>query len=238
VPVLDDLVTKVIQEERAKTEPSPSMLGLMVQATGEDKMTETQLHDEVLSMLVSGYESTANTIAWAFEFLARDQTRQDAIRAEARAVAGTGRPTMEQLGQLALAKRFSQETARLRPPAWFFTREAVKDDEVAGYSFKAGESIAIFLWGIHRNPRVWDQPEVFDPDRFLKEMKHKAAYIPFGLGQRLCIGRELALLEAQLIMCRLLQNHRIVPTRQEPAGWLHSSALRPIPGVMVRLEPL
>jgi cytochrome P450 len=235
---LDDLVTRVIAQERAREEPSPSMLGLLIRLTGEDVMDEKQLHDEVLSTLVSGYESTANTIAWAIEFLARNPEAQEKCREEIFKAVGKNRPGIEQLAQLPQAKRIFQEAARLRPPAWFFTRVAVKDDEAAGYKFEAGESIAIFLWGLHRNPRMWDEPEVFNPDRFLTELKHKGAYIPFGLGQRLCIGRELALLEAQLIICRLLQSYRIVPTRKEWPRALYSSALRPDPGVMMRLEPL
>jgi cytochrome P450 len=117
-----------------------------------------------------------------------------------------------------------EEVMRLYPPAFWFTRSAVEDDVIGGYHIKAGQMMAVVPYAIHRHPDFWDNPEEFDPERFEGEHnkgRHSLAFMPFGAGQRQCIGKDFALMEGALILSQLAQRYTFidVPERQPVAAF-------------------
>ncbi|MCO5194318.1 MAG: cytochrome P450 [Anaerolineae bacterium] len=238
----DEIVYRVIARSRA-SEDDISLLGMllgMVDAETGEQMTDEQVRDEVATVFVAGYETTAIALAWAVDFLARDAALQDRLSAEINSVIGQDAPDIIALRSLDLVKRTFQEALRIRPSAWFLPRLTVEDDEIDGFSIPAGTQVALMINHIHHHPEQWEAPERFDPDRFFKDVaqsRHSFAYVPFGAGQRQCIGRDFAYMEGQLILARLLQRYRIRPNGA-PAQPDLSTTLRPKGGVHIRLEAL
>jgi cytochrome P450 len=132
-----------------------------------------------------------------------------------------------------------QETMRIYPPAPWFSRSAIEDDEIDGYPIPAGSVVAVIPWIMHRHPDHWDDPEAFDPERFTPERvaaRDRLAYLPFGAGPRQCIGTHFALLEATLIAAMIARRFRVVPSEGVEATPQALITLRPEGGVPVQLE--
>jgi cytochrome P450 len=132
------------------------------------------------------------------------------------------------------------ETLRLYSPAYWLPRTPLEDDEIDGYRIPAGTLVGVLSHIIHRHPEIWDSPERFDPDRFLPERSEgrpKHAWLPFGAGQRQCIGKEFALMEGQLILARLTQRFRVTTVPGRSAQVNFSTTLRARNGVWVQLSP-
>jgi cytochrome P450 len=154
-------------------------------------------------------------------------------------VLGTGLPTFADLPKLPFARMVLQETLRLYPPAWQLPRLALRDDEIEGHKIPAGTTVVNMIYSCHRHPDVWPDPEHFDPERFLPERsegRHKLAYMPFGAGQRLCIGKDFAMMEGSLALAMVAQRFHITPTTARPAQPQLTATLRIKGGVPVRLS--
>ena len=236
----DEIVYRVITRSRAANDETNllAMLLNIVDAETGAQMTDEQLRDEVATIFVAGYETTAIALAWATDYLARDITLQTRITDEISTAIGANNPDLMSLRSLDLVKRTFQEALRIRPSAWFLPRLTVADDQIDGYPIPAGTQVALMIYHIHHHPEQWEYPERFDPDRFDKkaaQSRHPFAYVPFGAGQRQCIGRDFAYMEGQLILTRLLQRYRIRPYGS-PAQPQLSTTLRPKGGVHLNLE--
>lgn len=162
----------------------------------------------------------------------------DRLRDEVDGVLGQRTPTFADLPRLTFTRAVVQEAMRLRPPAWQLTRTLTEDDCIDGYHIPAGTQVMILIAGIHQHPDFWPDPERFDPDRFAPEQveqRHRHAWIPFGSGQRMCIGRDFALMEAQLVLAMMVQRYKLWNLdRREPAPKL-STTLQPRGGVNVSI---
>ena len=237
----DEIVFRVIDRCRADPEATNVLAMLLntVDAETGEQMTDQQLRDEVATIFVAGYETTAIALAWAADFLARDSALQGRLADHIAAEVGQALPDLMTLRSLGLVKQTFQEALRIRPSAWFLPRLAVDDDEIDGFAIPAGSQVAILINHIHHHPDHWQHPDQFDPDRFspaAAKGRHPFAYVPFGAGQRQCIGRDFAYLEGQLILTRLLQKYTLAPAA-EPAQPQLSTTLRPKGGVMLKLAP-
>ncbi len=239
--VFDEIVYRVIARCRAE-EGGDSLLAMLLNTVDEEtgeQMTDQQLRDEVATIFVAGYETTSIALSWAADFLARDNALQARLAGEIATVAGQAAPDLTALSRLKLARHTFQEALRLRPSAWFLPRLAVEDDEIDGYPIPAGTQVILLISHIHQHPGSWDAPEQFNPDRFEddgRQTRHPFAYVPFGAGQRQCIGRDFAYMEGQLILTRLLQRFQLHPISSEPAQPQLSTTLRPKGGVHLRLQ--
>ena len=210
--------------------------------TGE-RMTDQQLRDEAMTLFLAGHETTANALAWMWHLLAQHPEVEARARAEAQAVLGGRAPTAEDIPRLRYLTQVFEETMRLYPPAWIMARQPVKEDVLAGVQVPASQRVIIVIspYALHRNPRLWPEPERFDPERFSPEQsasRPRLAYLPFGGGQRLCIGNSFALMEATLITAQVLQHFRLraVPGHTvEPEPLV---TLRPKGGLPMLVEPL
>lgn len=211
VRVLDSMVLRIIEERRKNATEGDDLLGMLMAARDDENkgMTDRQLRDEVMTLVLAGHETTANALAWTFDLLSRHPDVDRKVFAEARAIDGV--IGIDDLGRLPYALRVVQESMRLYPPVWVFEREAIADDVIGGYSIPRGTVVAVCPWSLHRNPRYWDNPEGFDPDRFTAsevERRPRTAYLPFATGPRQCIGNAFALMEAQIVLATVARKWR------------------------------
>jgi cytochrome P450 len=213
--LVDQVIYGLIEQRRQAPGDRGDLLSLLTEAqdadTGE-RMSDRQLHDEVLTLFIAGHETTANLLAWAFYLLGLHAHTQRQVQAEVARVLGGRPPTMADLPQLEFTRRVLDETLRLFPPAWIFNRSAVADDEICGYHIPAGAIVTLSPYVTHRLPEFWPNPEGFDPERFAPELANNRphfAYFPFGGGPHQCIGQSFALAEAQLILAAIVQRYRL-----------------------------
>jgi cytochrome P450 len=172
--------------------------------------SHAQLRDEVSTMILAGHETTAVALFWSLYLAARDPAWQAEIASEAKSAHIDSDPASA-LAKLPRARAHVDETLRLYPPAFLLTREAIGPDEVAGRAVAAGTVVVISPWVLHRHRRLWQNPDGFDPSRFMPGAPpvDRFAYLPFGAGPRICVGANFALTEAVLVLARLLRRFRI-----------------------------
>jgi cytochrome P450 len=237
---LDEVVQGIITQRRH--EQTGDLLSLLLQARDEESgqgMTDRQLRDEVLTLLVGSYETTANALVWTWYLLSQHPDVEARLHAELDAVLGGHPPAVADLANLPYTRMVLEESMRLYPPAWSWVRNTVEDDEIGGYRIPAKSLIFLSPYLTHRHPLFWEQPEQFDPQRFTPERsagRPRYAYFPFGGGPRLCLGKNFTLLEAPLILATVAQRYqlRLVPgQRVEPVGWV---TLVPRDGLRMTLQ--
>jgi cytochrome P450 len=240
---LDEIIYRIIQERRAQGSKGDDLLSLLLNARDQDdgsRMTDRQLRDEAMTLFLAGHETTALALTWAWYLLAQHPEVEEHLLAELRAVLGCRPPTVADLPRLAYAERVVMETLRLYPPVYAIGREAIADCEIGGYPVRAGTTLLMSQWVVHRDPRFYDRPEVFDPDRWVSDRaRHlpRCAFFPFGGGPRICIGNSFALMEAVLILATVVPHFRLilVPGQQvKPRAFL---TLRPEHGIQMVLSP-
>jgi cytochrome P450 len=214
VATLEDQVYRIIRERRESGEEPDDLLTMLLEVRDEDTgegMTDLELRDEVMTTLFGGYEATADALTWTWYLLDQHPGADALLREELARVTGGRTPTFEDLARLPYTAQVAQEAMRLFPSFWFYTRTAHGDDEIGGHPVPAGSLILLCPYATHRHPAYWDEPEVFRPERFEEERftgRPREAYFPFGTGQRMCVGRHLALLEMQLIVAMVAQRYR------------------------------
>ncbi len=173
-----------------------------------DAMTDKQIRDECMTLFIAGHETTANALAWALYLLAKNPDWCAKARAEITEVTGGKPVSAADYPQLKLLQNIFAETLRLYPPAWTISREALVDTVIGDYEIKAGTTVVMSQWVMHRHPDYWENPTLFNPDRFLAENaehRPKFAYFPFGGGARQCIGDQFAWMEGVLALAVFLQ---------------------------------
>jgi cytochrome P450 len=185
-------------------------------------MTDRQVRDEVMTLLLAGHETTATALTWTWYLLSQHPEVEDRLHTELHEVLAGQPPAVEHLPRLPYTRMILDETLRLYPPTFSLSRKALVDDEIGGYALPAKSTILLCPYTTHRHPAFWENPGVFDPERFHPERaagRPHFAYFPFGGGPRQCIGNQFALMEAQLILAtvaqryrlRLVSGHRVVP---------------------------
>lgn len=229
---LDECFFEAIRRGRASNQESGA-LGVLLQHEheSEGKFTDQQLRDQLVTLYMAGFETSASVATWLFYRLSIQPQIRDRVYAEVDSVLGGAAPDGETLPQLDLTKRSIQETMRLYPPAYNFSRIAQKDDVLGGYHIPKGAMVIVAPWATHRVNKYWPDPEGFDPDRFLPERNAKRpamAYIPFGAGHRVCIGAGLATVQLTVTVARFCQRYRL---DLEPAHRVYH-----VPGTVMRPE--
>jgi cytochrome P450 len=219
------------------------LLTLLLHSIDEEDgrgMDLEQLHHEILNICIGAYETTTNTLSWAFYLLARHPQVEERLHAEVDDVLGGRIPDFTDLPKLAYTRMVADETLRIYSPAYQFMRRARESDEINGYRVPAGTNILINSYLLHRHPEFWDDPERFAPERFTPEriaQRPKHAYVPFGSGRRVCIGKHFALAELVLVLATVARRHRLVLPPDAPE--VHPEALitlHPKGGVHLDLE--
>lgn len=207
---LDEQVHALIARRRSRP-PGDDLLGLLLQASEADQVSDAVMGDEVLSMVVAGHETTAVALGWILWLLATHPLVLEAVEAELEQVLGDRPITLEDTRALPVLTRTINEVLRLYPAVWALAREAAEPDELCGYPIAAGTRVFFSPFAVHRHPRHWENPEGFDPDRFLPERaagRAKFAYFPFSGGQRKCIGDQFTMLELITVLATVLRAYR------------------------------
>lgn len=210
---LDRVVYGLIAERRRSGERREDILDALLAARDErgEGLSDRQLRDEVVGLIVSGHETTATTLAWALEALSRHPAVEATLRAELDRVLAGRQPTAGDLRDLVYTRAVLLETMRLNPAVWTISRQAVNDDVVGGVAIRAGTVVMMPPHIMHRTAAWWPNPEAFDPDRFLDgepRDQRKFTYFPFGGGPRRCLGAHFSMMEMQIVLASLLQRFR------------------------------
>lgn len=202
---LDGVVTSLIAGREMQPAGQDDLLGALMDATLDElgALDRGQLRDEVMTLLLAGFETTANALTWAFVLLDGAPDVAERLRTEVDLVLDGSVPTADDLPQLVYTRAVVEEVLRLRPPLWAVPRTAHREDVVDGYRIPAGDLVVLLPYVTHRHRDFWEDPETFDPTRFLPERRRAVsrwAYFPFGGGRRICLGQHFALMEAQLVL--------------------------------------
>jgi cytochrome P450 len=224
---LDQVVFGIIEQRRSgKAKGGEDLLAMLLEAQDEEGagMTDRQLRDEMVTLLLAGHETTAIALSWTWWLLARHPQVDERLAAELADLGGAP-PGIADLPRLRYTEAVLKEAMRLYPPAWLIGREALRDGELGGYPFRRGHQMLMSQWVVHRDPRWHSEPLAFTPERWLPPAVKDGpsfAYFPFGGGPRSCLGEPLAWLEGALILATLTQRWRVAP----------------VPGAAVQRQPL
>jgi cytochrome P450 len=202
-------------------------------------MTDAQLRDEVLVILLAGYETISNALAWTWYLLATHPAVEAEFHRELDEVLGERLPARTDLEKLVYTRMILAETMRLYPPVWFLDRRAMKECAIGGYRVPEGATVLMSSWLVQHDERFYAEPFRFDPARW-GQPSHSTlpryAYFPFGGGPRVCIGEPFAWMEGMLMLATIGQRWRM-KLLPNPKVVAHPGMnLRPMPGVPVRLE--
>lgn len=211
---LDRLIHGIIRERKESGADGQHILSLLLSArdveSGE-RMSEPQLRDEVLTFLVAGHETAATLLSWTLHLLAQHPESAEHLSQEAEQRLQGRKATAGDVPQLGYARRVLEESLRLYPPSVVLPRQANGPDTLGGYAVPTDAAVLISQFVVHRHPEFWKEPEQFDPDRFQPEQvaeRHRFAFVPFGGGPRVCIGREFAIMEGQIVLATLVRAFR------------------------------
>jgi cytochrome P450 len=237
---IDGLIQRIIDQRKQNPAQREDLLSLLIQARDEDGagMSDTQIRDEAMTLFLAGHETTALALTYALFLLAQHPADQARVADEVARVLGNRRATFDDVGALTETEWVVLETMRLYPPAWALGRQALAEVEVGGFRFPRGAEFVMSPWVVHRDPKLFPDPDRFDPQRWrdnLQQRLPRFAYFPFGGGPRVCIGNRFAMMEAKLVLATLLQRFRVAPGPETQLALAPSVTLRPRGGVQLRL---
>ena len=239
---LDTLIYSMIEQRRADPGDRGDLLSMLLATEDEEgtgSMTNTQIHDECLTILLAGHETTANALSFSLWLIAQHPDVQQRLHEEAVSVLGDRAPTADDYPQLPYAYAVFAETLRLYPPVWITARTCETPYEIAGYKIPRGAILLAPQFVVHRDARFWPDPLTFNPDRFSPEAKEASrsrprfAFYPFAAGSRQCIGEGLAWMEGALTLATIARDWQLKPLPNAPTAIAINPAisLRPKHGV-------
>ncbi|HEY0671523.1 MAG TPA: cytochrome P450 [Longimicrobiales bacterium] len=240
VRALDQLVYRIIAEHHAQGAQGNDLLTMLMNVRDEhgDRMSDAQLRDEAVTLLLAGHETTALALSWTLYLLALHPEVDARLFAELQEVLGGRPPTPADMPRLPYTENVIREGMRIFPPAYGIGREAVEACEIGGYDVPAGTTIFMSSWVVHRDRRWFDEPQTFRPERWqdgLADRLPRHAYMPFGGGPRICIGNSFAMMETTLLLASIAQRYRMLRESAEPVVPFPTITLRPYGGVQLRV---
>ncbi|HEY2717167.1 MAG TPA: cytochrome P450 [Solirubrobacterales bacterium] len=242
--ILDEIVFAEIAERRAAPDPERrDILSLLVAVRGEggEAFSDREIRDQVMTLMFAGHDTSTSTVTFLLHELARHPDVLARLCEEQDRVLGSEPPSAAQLERdLPYLEMVVDEVLRLYPPAWIGPRRAVRDFEFGGYSVARGAYVNYSSWASHRLPEVFPEPEAFVPERFTRERKAalpRGAYVPFGGGQRICIGKRFGQTEVKLVATMLLQELRLDALPGRTMTVRQMPTLSPRGGLKMRVDP-
>lgn len=211
VEALNQIVNDIIDQRETNPTDSQDLLGVLMNTEDDngEKMSKQQLRDEVMTIFLAGHETTATALTWAIYHLTQHPNILMKVREEVDEACQGEVPTLEETSKLIYTKKVLSETMRITPPVWLFGRLAMEDVTIGSTPLKKGSTIMISPYLLHRHPTYIKHPEQFNPERFEKgKLSHVPdyVYVPFGSGNRVCIGNHFAMLEMTIVLAALLKN--------------------------------
>ena len=242
VSEIDRIVFRIIAERRASGYDEGDLLSMLLQAQDDDgtTMSDAQLRDEVMTLFLAGHETTALALSWTWYLLATHPEVEQKFHAELDEVLGGRVPNVSDLPRLKFTEMIAKETMRLYPPAYAVGREAIENTELGGFRVPKGTQMFAFQWVTHRDPRFFDEPDAFKPERWSEDTSEqlpKFAYFPFGGGPRQCIGNYFAMMEIVLLLAAIGQRFRFRLDPDQKVEVLPVLSLRPKDGIKAFIEP-
>ena len=241
---VNDIVNRIIAEHKKSSNQGTDILSRLLQASDPetgDRLTDDELRDEIRTFFLAGHETTATSLTWAHYALATHKEIRSKMIEEIQSIIGTDSdPTYDDLSKMEYLDQIINETLRMYPPIYIFTRTPLKTDVIDGYTIPKGSNIIMSQYTTHHDPILWEDPETFNPDRFKSEKiknLHKYAYFPFGGGPRTCIGKPFAILEMKIILAKIYQNHNFSLQNTDPIYPSTHFTLRPSDDILLELHP-
>ncbi len=230
-------------ERRTRTSASPALFDVLARAVDAENgraMSPAELAGNLIALLNAGHETSAATLGWTLWLLAKYPDVQDQVAAEAFAVMGEGPIQAQRLYDLSFTRQVVQEAMRLYPPVPMVSRQPVGRLVLGGERLERSTQISLATYALHRNRRLWEHPNAFDPGHFAPERikaRHRYAYLAFGAGPRICIGSGLATIEVLTVLATLLRAFRVRPMEGRVPYPIARVSLRARGGVRLYVEP-
>jgi cytochrome P450 len=241
--IVEEIIDYVITEHLVDEQDHGDLLSMLIQTVDEDtgeRMTDSQLRDEVFVMLFAGHETGANILTWVFYRLGLHPDIQKRVQQEVDHELDGRSPTLADTTKLAYTRCVIDEALRMYPQQWQGWRRCLEEDEIAGYRIPAGTDVFYSPYHLHRHPDFWEDADSFRPERFTPEevaRRDRSSYIPFGSGQHLCIGNQFALTEMLLVIASAVQRYRVDLATDDPIEPKPLITLGPDKPVRVRFVP-
>jgi len=239
---LTKLVVALIQRRRAEKSEHFDFLGMLMDARDKESgspMSERELVDEVMTLIVAGHETTASGLNWTWYLLSQNPQAEAKLHAEIDLVGEQASPSLADLESMSWTRNVCDEALRLYPPGWLLSRRAIEADMLSGHPVPAGANLLLCIYLLHRHPRYWKEPAAFRPERF--DAEHEAerprfAYMPFAAGPRHCIGETLALYEMYMHLYKVARRYRLTYVPDRPLELEAQINLRTRHPLMMKLE--
>ncbi|GAC1333535.1 MAG: hypothetical protein NVSMB26_14790 [Beijerinckiaceae bacterium] len=237
---LSKLVNELI-ERRRTIEPCTDFLGMLMAARDRDSgapMSNKEMIDEVMTLIVAGHETTASALTWTWYLISQHPDAAAQLEAEADRLPAPAL-LLDQAEALTFTQQVLNEALRLYPPGWLFTRRSIAADELGGYPLGARTDVFISPYLLHRHPDFWSEPEAFRPERFAGKdalERHKFAYLPFSVGPRHCIGENLAMFEMLVHLQTMIKRFRLRRADDTPIELEAQINLRPRSPLLMMVE--
>jgi cytochrome P450 len=240
---LTKLVAELIDRRRREPEEHFDFLSMLMATRDrdtEEAMSDKEMIDEVLTLIVAGHETTAAALTWTWYLISQHPDTAARLQAEADGVGSERTLGLDAAESLQFTHQVLQEALRLYPPGWLITRRTLEADELGGYPIAPRTDVFISPYMLHRHPAFWSEPEEFRPERFAgadAEERHRFAYIPFAVGPRHCIGENLAMFEMLAHVQSMSRRFRLTRANDEPIELEAQINLRPRSNLMMMVEP-
>lgn len=234
-----ETINQIVSKCRKEKETAASLIQMLINDVDEEsheQMTEQQLFDEVMNIFIAGYETTATALTWLGVVIYEHPDIFEKLRTEIDQVLGDGMPSFEDVFRLTYTRQVFMEIMRMYTIAPFLPRALNQADQLGQYHLPANALVFVFFHGVHHNPKVWDNPEVFDPERFTPENtagRNPFAYVPFSAGPRKCAGEDFSLLEGPLVIAMMLQKYNMKVSPGQTFAARMGGTMHPRNGVKV-----
>jgi cytochrome P450 len=240
IEYINTMLVNIIEERKTSTEEKHDLLTMLMDARDDEDqpMSIQQLLDEIRTLYLAGHETTATTLSWAWLLLSQNPKQYASLQKEVVEVLQGRTPSADDAQQLPYANAVIKEALRMYPVAWVTRRMALEDVEIRGFHIEKGTFVFLSPWILHHDPRWFEQPGQFMPERWLKdktELPSREAYIPFGGGPRICIGNGLAMMESVLVLATLLQRFSVHVLPEQPVEMELAGTMRPKHGLRATL---
>ncbi|WP_273837515.1 cytochrome P450 [Halococcus sp. PRR34] len=239
---LEEVLDTLVYRRKGTEDGEMDLLSILLRAQSDvDEVTEELVRDELMTMLLAGHDTTALSLTYTWYLLSQHPEIERRVHDEIDEILGNESPTASDVRDLDLTERVIQEAMRLYPPVYTIFREPTEPIQLGGYRIPKGALVMLPQWGVHRDPRWYDDPESFDPDRWTTDRASERpnySYFPFGGGPRHCIGKHLSMLEAQIILATVAQNYRLrlAPEQSENLDFAPSLTMHPSEPIQMQVQ--